>query len=452
MSVPLDFAGVCALVSLAGAIGRRAFVYPKAMDKEWKESLCISGSVVASSGAAKTPVWKTFTNVLAEQDIDWQKEHAQRALEYKKAFKLWEKMKEGERGPEPVEPKGSRRLILNDTTPEKLQDILQDNPSGVLFYRDELSSWVSELSKKGYENQRGLFLAAMNGNDIYSLDRIGRGTVTALMAASVFGSFQPNLLRTFLSEGGNRYIEDGLIPRFTFMVWPDGVSDRLIDRQANAQAKDLFRTVVRSIASMQPESLVFHFEPRAQVIFNEWYAKLASRIQLEPLGGERSYLSKLKGGMPKIAALLQLVDLVARSPMQVTEVDLDTGIRTSAPAVPHGFHQIDVEHVRKAIQLTAYLESHMRRVFGSLLDAIQSTEYALVKHLKDGDLKDGFTAREIGRRHWAGVSKVLDEVEMALENLADKNWVRLLAATPSPRGGRPSLRWEINPAIAKLPK
>jgi len=56
--------------------------FPKAKDKEWKEPICLSGAVVASSGQMKTPTWKTFTNVVVEVEMDWRKEQQQAYAEY----------------------------------------------------------------------------------------------------------------------------------------------------------------------------------------------------------------------------------------------------------------------------------------------------------------------------------------------------------------------------------
>ena len=90
MSVPLDFAGICALVTVAGVLGRRVFVCPKAKDKDWKESIALSGAVVADSGKAKTPTWKTFTNVVVEKEADWNNEYKERIAKFTEELESWE--------------------------------------------------------------------------------------------------------------------------------------------------------------------------------------------------------------------------------------------------------------------------------------------------------------------------------------------------------------------------
>jgi putative DNA primase/helicase len=437
MSVPLDFAGVCALVTLSGVIGRRVFVFPKAKDKEWKEPICLSGAVIASSGQMKTPTWKTFTNVVVEVEMDWRKEQQQAYAEYlakKKEYDQVQKQNKSnvakgndEQRVVSMPPKPQmRRIMLNDATPEAMHQVMEDNPEGVFYYRDELSSWVKELDKKGYEVQRGLFLAAMNGNDAYAIDRIERGTVHAIMCATVFGGFQPKMFQDFLNNSTN--IADGTIPRFPFLIWPDEQGEtETIDRTANDGAKQVFRAVVRRLATMKAERIAMHFSPEAQAKFNEWFEKLKIRIAREPNPGKQSHLSKYKGALPRIAGLLQIVDNVVLGDL-----------------ADHAYF-IDADHLQKAIRLLEYLEQHMHRVYGCILTPVQVAEQVIAEHIQDGSLTAMFTTRDIHRKQWRGI-KYADAIDMALENLQDKNWVRKVEPEPW-LPGRPTMKWEVNPRV-----
>jgi len=445
-SVPLGFVGICALVCLAGVVNRRAFVYPKQNDKEWKEALSVSGAVVAPSGKLKTPTWKAFTNTLIEQEYDWRAAYSKVAEAYDLAHEQWERVhkenekiaeeiKRGKKGrelavetDEPVEPVPCRRLIVNDATPEMLHSVMSYTPEGVLVYRDELSSWVAELDKEGREVSRGLYLAAMNGNDHYTMDRIGRGSVTAIMSASLFGGFQPDLLVDFLNNARN--VADGTIPRFGLLVWPDdNPISSIVDQGADEGAKHRFKSVSRRLAELPAETIRMHFDAQAQPIFIAWLGELDKKIDGETHNGKRSHLSKYKGLLPKLAGLLQIADTM----WLLGKLE--------------GNHLIDLKHLSRAIRLVAYLESHMHRVYGCIKSLGQKAEEGLARHLKAGDLEDGFTIREIiNRKHWEFLtdSQVVDS---ALETMEEMNWVRELPAEK--RRGKPTRRWEINPAIKK---
>jgi hypothetical protein len=58
-------------------------------------------------------------------------------------------------------------------------------------------------------------------------------------------------------------------------------------------------------------------------------------------------------------------------------------------------------------------------------------------------LSSGFTAREVCRHDWGGLTD-REDVECALEMLEDLQWLRSYTV---PTGGRPKVQYEINPAI-----
>jgi hypothetical protein len=434
MSVPLDFVGIIALTTLAGVTNRRVFVHPKEFDKDWKEAISLSGSVVASSGKTKTPTWKVFTNMLVEIELDWAKDHAEKFAKVKAKYDHdlsdWEQQDKDTRGPKPEkpEPPPNRRLMLNDATPEAMHQIMGENPEGLFYYRDELSGWVKDLDKKGYEAARGIFLSAMNGNDPYGLDRIARGKVFAIMSASLFGGFQPELLVEFLNDTKN--ISDGTIPRFGLLVWPDDAEFQFVDRQVDETAKQAFRKLLRSLSEMKAESIGLHFSPDAQKRFNSWFIGHEGRVASEISRGKQSHLAKYTGLLPKLAGLFQIVDLVAQIP----------------GSVPRGGHFIDVEHFDKALALLSYLETHMRRVYGCIKSPIQKAEAELAARLQAGDLSDGFSVRAIERKCWSQLTD-RDTIGCALETFEELGWIRQLPVTAS--AGRPTIKWEINPKLTR---
>jgi hypothetical protein len=67
---------------------------------------------------------------------------------------------------EPIEP-AERRYITNDTTYEKLGEILAQNPNGVLAHRDELVSLLKTLDREEFAAARGFFLTAWGGKELH---------------------------------------------------------------------------------------------------------------------------------------------------------------------------------------------------------------------------------------------------------------------------------------------
>jgi hypothetical protein len=98
----------------------------------------------------------------------------------------------------------------------------------------------------------------------------------------------------------------------------------------------------------------------------------------------------------------------------------------------------------KALATAHYLESHARRVYGSASESELAAAKAILRRIRNGDLKDGFTARDVHQRCWAHLTE-REHVGAGLNLLVDLDY--LATSTPSTRvqGGRPKLTYRINP-------
>src|SRR5690606_11846617 len=87
-------------------------------------------------------------------------------------------------------PKPScRRYKTNDTTIEKVHELLSQNPRGLIHYRDELVGLITGWGKDGHESDRAFYLEAWNGYGSFTVDRIGRGTIHVdNICIAIFGS------------------------------------------------------------------------------------------------------------------------------------------------------------------------------------------------------------------------------------------------------------------------
>jgi hypothetical protein len=98
----------------------------------------------------------------------------------------------------------------------------------------------------------------------------------------------------------------------------------------------------------------------------------------------------------------------------------------------------------KALAAAHYLESHARRVYGSRFESELAAAQAILKRIRNGDLKDGFTARDVHQKGWAHLTE-REQVGAGLSLLVDLD--HLAPSTPSigTEGGRPKLTYRINP-------
>lgn len=241
MQCPPDFVAVTIMGALGIVIGRRVGVRPKACD-DWTEYANVWTCVVGRPSVMKSPAMHAalapLNRLQAEADRDFNF-----AMEgYAEAKRLYDMREDAiekndraalKKNPHanlarieieaPVAPV-QRRYLVNDATVEALMEICGENPQGVGVYRDELVSLLRGLDREGQECARGFYLTGWNGNDPYTVDRIGRGRNLRAEAVclSLAGSTQPGRIGEYLREvTQDAAANDGLMQRFGLLVWPD---------------------------------------------------------------------------------------------------------------------------------------------------------------------------------------------------------------------------------------
>jgi hypothetical protein len=462
MHAPPDFAAV-SYMSIAGAlIGSQVGVRPKSMD-DWYEYPNLWAAIIAPPSAMKTPcisepldclrqleheAMETYTAAMAEYEIDLAayeafqqarvkaaKDQAKRATPDNTAnvqAALREAMRPTD---DPPEPPPRVRYQTNDATIEKLGELLVDNPRGLLVFRDELMGLMRGMDRDGHEQDRAFYLEAFNGKGSFAVDRIGRGEIQVpRLILSVLGGIQPGPFVAYLGEaarGGQ--MDDGMVQRFQLAIWPDVPTDfTLVDRYPKSRAKDAARTALRQMVDLDLGALrteedegrhFLRFDQMAQAVFNGWYTRHMRRTRQ---GEMPDILKNHLGKYPKTVSSLALISHL---------VDGGTG-RITAP------------HVRRAIAWITYLEAHAQRIYQVALRTDGEAAAVLGRHLRAGDLVDGFTARDVVQRGWTSLGQ-RGQVEGALAVLVDLGWLRVDVPPAGP--GRPTSRYRINPGLRTMP-
>ncbi|WP_242120727.1 DUF3987 domain-containing protein [Sphingomonas lacusdianchii] len=112
-----------------------------------------------------------------------------------------------------------------------------------------------------------------------------------------------------------------------------------------------------------------------------------------------------------------------------------------------GVGPVPATAVTMALQWARYLEAHARRAYGSLMVDSGESARTIWRRIEKGDLRDGFTERDIYGRGWANLHKG-SRLSDGLKLLVECDW---LAVHTRQTGGRPSVVYNINPkALGRL--
>lgn len=459
MQCPIDFVAIPAIVLTAAIIGAGCGIKPKRRD-DWLVVPNLWGGVVGRPGKLKTPAIAEPLQALerlaakAKEEFDTlQREHeADLAIYESKKGALKDELKtiakgSGKRGNEgvkadlvalepPMEPIW-HRYKTNDATIEKMSELLAENPRGMLLFRDELIGLLATWDKEGHEPDRAFYLEAWNGYGSIDTDRIGRGTIhTKNLCVSVLGGIQPGKLLAYLYRAIRGLENDGLIQRLQLLVYPDDPSVwNLIDRSPNTDARRQAFGIIEKLSNMdftkngatfnEGEKLpYFRFSDNAQELFYEYLTELEReklKSEDEPIILE--HLSKYRSLMPSLALIFHLIEVAAG--------------KASGP--------ITLQAAELAAAWCDYLENHARRIYGLVGDLPVQAASRLAKKIREGALKDGFTARDVYRKEWGLLDKK-EIVEAACEELIEADWLREGIVPPSPGQRGKTVYW-INPKI-----
>lgn len=294
-SVP-DFVAVAALCGLASLIGNRIRVAPKQLD-DWIEVPNLWGAVIGPPSAMKTPAMqKALGPVYAIQDDmrkQWQADLKSAdiddvlgKIEAKEATKAAAKAyKEGDKDAARAiladlnnsddEGQPCPRIVVNDATVEKLGELLNENPRGLLLVRDELPGFLSQMESEDHASDRAFYLEAFNGSGQFTYDRIGRGTVhIANCTLSIIGGVQPSRIAPIVRGAITGASNDGLIQRLQLTVWPDPCTSwQWVDRHPDRFAREAYEKVFRDLHELElgsPDNpVVFRLSPDAQAMFQQ---------------------------------------------------------------------------------------------------------------------------------------------------------------------------------------
>lgn len=454
LQCPLDYAAAAFVVSFGSVVGRQIAIRPKRY-ADWIEVPNLWGAIVGPPGVLKSPAVAEIMKPLhalearalerneadtfksraalvvakaAQKQADSKIMQAVRSGDQASALRLAE---ECERAENEAAPSACRRYVCNSTTIEKLGELLRHTPSGIMVFRDELPSFLRSLEKPGYEEARGFFLEAWAGTRAFTSDTLKRGTVRIEAATvSIFGTIQPGPLAAYLRDNCQHGGNDGFVPRFQIMVYPDPPLewrnvDRWPDTEAKRAAHALFELVdtldVHAVGATCEEGEIpyLRFADDAQGEFNAWQGELETRLRDDSLPPVlQEHLSKYRGLVPALALLLQLAE------------------RTPGP--------VSLLALRKALAWAEYLESHARRVYGLFLRSDDDAGRLLLARIESGALPNPFTERDVKRKDWRGLDE--STIPPALVLLEELGHIRLERVPAGQHGGRPTKRYHLHPS------
>ncbi|GAB6071013.1 hypothetical protein JCM30760_21100 [Thiomicrorhabdus hydrogeniphila] len=351
-NMPPDYLGASLIASLSILISYKFKVAPKSLD-DWLVTPNLWGMAIGDPSMGKTPMLKKSMSLING-----------------------------------LEPKS--RLIVHDSTIEKLAETLSQQDHGVLLFRDELSGLFQSMNKRGREMDRAFYLEGFNGDSPYDTDRVKRGSIhIESLCISIMGGIQPDAINPLINATIKGQLNDGLLQRFQLMVWPEPLKRKYYDAKPDNEAQNFMQELFELLWDKLQisENKVLRFSPETQQKFKDFYENH------ETQGGLDSFEPALEEHFNKYSSLLPSIALI----FQIIE-NFDSEF-------------ISLKNFQYALNWVEYLASHAKKVYSKNSNL---TDKALTIYRNKNQLKHSFSASDVKRKGWSGlkdinfISEVLD--------------------------------------------
>ena len=433
---PEEMAGILSLGILATAFQSKYIVE---ITPDWREPLCLYTVAVAPPGERKSAVISALSAPVYEYEAE-QREFDAIAIAQNQAERaLLEKALQAAQN-SAVKGKGDFdakrhevldlsaqlasfqdlhefRLMIDDTTPEKLVDIMEMQGGGITIASAEGGIFDSITGR--YDRSANLepYLKGHAGDTI-SVERIGRkSNRIANPRLTMILTIQPSVLYGLMDNATLR--GRGLCGRFLYTICKSKVGRREVSpAPIESKVKEEYRAFVRRILADQGRGVV-HLSPDANGLREQYQAYIERK-----LGGEwehmRDWGGKLAGTMARIAALLHLSSFPADVP-------------------------IGPDTLAAAINIAEFLGVHAEAAYQAM-GADEDAENAKYLWRRIAAIGEAEISKRDLFNICKGKFKKAGNMEPGLDMLVDMGYIRL---EQTQTGGRPTVKIKVNPLAQK---
>ncbi|HEY7312892.1 MAG TPA: DNA polymerase, partial [Gemmataceae bacterium] len=366
------------------------------LKRTWHEPAVVWTGIVGDSGTLKSPAVSAVLNPLYRLQKRLLKKFKTDLAQYQTDLEAYNERKrkakkeEQEFTEEPPEKPALARVVTGDITVEKLAQLLEDNPEGLLVGRDELGGWLGSFTR--YKGKAG-------GSDLPNWLEMSRaGTVQVdrktgdrptlfitYAAVSITGGIQPGALARSLTT---EYMEVGLGARI-LMAMPPKLRKRWSEVEIDLDVQEAYENLLDGLRDLQMdkgrdgdrEPFPIRMTPEAKAAWVHFYGEWA-QVQANVEGELAAAYSKLEGYVARLALLHHVVTNVGRREDDCQPIEppsIEAGITLTkwfAYEVRRSYAAMgEPEEARQTRRLIEFIRSHGGKMTARRLHLSNKTRY-----------------------------------------------------------------------------
>lgn len=371
----VDFTAASFLTVFAAAMGN---TWSVRFMTGWVSRPIIYMVLVGSPSCGKTPPLQQAVAPLLKLDGEYDMIYCKEMETYRQWERMSAKQREKHSLPEEMKMPQRKCHVVVDSTVEALIGALRDNPRGVLIYKDEIDSLLSNFNRYNGSDE-GYFLSLFSGTPFkYSRKSNNEHIFLANPYCSIIGTTQPGRLG---EQFGGKRMMNGFSSRF-LKVYPEidkmpSWNDTAMPDSVLEEWERIIRKVVAATPSTDQEGkatsieLLFSQEAKLRVI--QWKDEVNNKAYAETdSDAVRALCGKLETYLVRFCLVIQIMHCICGE---------------------SGMDKIEPGTAELAIRLTEYFRNMESRIAPEIETGILDNRFTELL----GNLRDSFTTAEAVR-------------------------------------------------------
>jgi hypothetical protein len=371
----VDFTSASFLTVFAAAMGN---AWSVRFMTGWVSRPIIYMVLVGSPSCGKTPPLQQAVAPLLKLDGEYDMTYCKEMETYRRWERMSAKQRERHSLPEEMEMPQRKCHVVVDSTVEALIGALRDNPRGVLIYKDEIDSLLSNFNRYNGSDE-SYFLSLFSGTPFkYSRKSNNEHIFLANPYCSIIGSTQPGrldeqfggkrMMNGFSSRFLKVYPEIDKMPSWNDTAMPDGVLE---------EWERIIRKVITVTPSTDQEgkatSIELMFSQDAKLRIIQWKDAVNNKAYAETdSDAVRALCGKLETYLIRFCLVIQIMHGICGE---------------------SGMDEIEPRTAELAIRLTEYFRNMESRIAPEIETGILDNRFTELL----GNLRDSFTTAEAVR-------------------------------------------------------
>ncbi|WP_290209843.1 DUF3987 domain-containing protein [Bacteroides acidifaciens] len=334
--------------------------------------------LVGSPSCGKTPPLQQAVAPLLKLDGEYDMIYCKEMETYRRWERMSAKQREKHSLPEEMKMPQRKCHVVVDSTVEALIGALRDNPRGVLIYKDEIDSLLSNFNRYNSSDE-GYFLSLFSGTPFkYSRKSNNEHIFLANPYCSIIGTTQPGRLG---EQFGGKRMMNGFSSRF-LKVYPE--IDKMPSWNDTAMPDSVleeWERIIRKVVTVTPSTdqegkatsieLLFSQEAKLRVI--QWKDEVNNKAYAETdSDAVRALCGKLETYLVRFCLVIQIMHCICGE---------------------SGMDKIEPGTAELAIRLTEYFRNMESRIAPEIETGILDNRFTELL----GNLRDSFTTAEAVR-------------------------------------------------------